>query len=617
MAIYQWMQNEQGSQLLADGKLICTLPAKKDCTDTLENIGEGAWRWIRKCDHPVDQMRLLLQQAEKLTYWQVPSVNYNGNGWGSGAQYSGFGCDGENWTYAWHRVAIPACTYAEEGEWAVSLFGEEKGGMSCSIWEEDGCARQALLWPEVEGPKCLSKRCWRDPFQGTMEKTDTFTAILHVTPVSRKGFGYQKLMDFAWEYFKRPVKMEKSPEELVRLETAFNRTLYREKMDGLTGFSSALVWTAETAMFRRMETFQIGWVGQNASRACFFLERYLQTGDESLRDKAFKVLDSWVEHAKLPCGLMYVALIAPPDYLVSVDNHTIPMDLDACNLGTGATYFFKAYRLAKECGVDKPEYLKMATDLCDFALKTMKPSGELAKTWFTDGTVDNPHGSVAAFYTLSLFDAYETTGEEKYKEGALRSFKFYNDEFQKNGFTTAGALDSYCIDKESAAPLLRAALKAYHITGDKKYIDDAVDIAYYLNTWMWFYSIDFPEGSALKQLKYDSFGSTSVSAAHNALDPYGVSYVPEYLELAELTGNEMWREQARALWYNGIQCISDGTLVIDDHVFPAGGQVESWRHTRWCRTDMRYHVTSGHMVSWMGAFRMVALSLIKDWDQLR
>ena len=62
MAIYQWMQNEQGSQLLADGKLICTLPAEKDCTDTFENIGEGAWRWIRKCDHPVDQMRLLLQQ---------------------------------------------------------------------------------------------------------------------------------------------------------------------------------------------------------------------------------------------------------------------------------------------------------------------------------------------------------------------------------------------------------------------------------------------------------------------------------------------------------------------------------------------------------------------------
>ncbi|MBQ6804457.1 MAG: hypothetical protein IJP04_07365 [Clostridia bacterium] len=617
MALYQWRQNAQGSQLLADGRLICTLPAEINCTDTFENIGEGAWRWIRKCDQPVEKMRLLLQQAEKLTYWQVPSVNYNGNGWGSGAQYSGFGCDGENWTYAWHRVAIPACTYAEEGEWAVSLFGEEKGGMSCSIWEEDGCARQALLWPEVEGPKCLSKRCWRDPFQGTMDPCDTFVALVHVTPVSRKGRGYQKLLDFAWEYYKRPVKMEKSPEELVRLETAFNRTLYREKMDGLVGFSSALVWTAETAMFRRVETFQIGWVGQNASRACFFLERYLQTGDESMRDKGIKVLDSWVKHAKLPSGLMYVALIAPPDDLVSVDNHTIPMDLDACNLGTAATYFFKAYRLAKECGLDKPEYLKMGADLCDFALKTMKPSGELAKTWFIDGTVDNPHGSVAAFYTLSLFDAYETTGEEKYKEGALRSFNFYNDEFQKNGFTTAGALDSYCIDKESAAPLLRAALKAYHITGDKKYIDDAVDIAYYLNTWMWFYSIDFPEGSALKQLNYDSFGSTSVSAAHNALDPYGVYYVPEYLELAELTGNEMWREQARALWYNGIQCISDGTLVIDDHVFPAGGQVESWRHTRWCRTDMRYHVTSGHMVSWMGAFRMVALSLIKDWDQLR
>jgi len=267
--------------------------------------------------------------------------------------------------------------------------------------------------------------------------------------------------------------------------------------------------------------------------------------------------------------------------------------------------------------VPRPIYREKALGLCDFALKTMKPSGQLAKTWFIDGTVDNPNGSVAVFYVVPLFVAWQETGDEKYLEGALRSFNFYNDQFQKNGFTTAGALDSYCIDKESAAPLLRAALMAYHATGDRKYVDDAVDIAYYLNTWFWYYSIDFPKDSVLKELHYDTFGATSVSAAHNALDPYGVYWVPEYLELAELTGNSMWREMARALWYNGTQLISDGTLTIEGRVRPAGGQDESVRHTRWGRTDMRFHVTSWNLCNWMGAFRMVALDMIQDWDQLR
>jgi hypothetical protein len=148
-------------------------------------------------------------------------------------------------------------------------------------------------------------------------------------------------------------------------------------------------------------------------------------------------------------------------------------------------------------------------------------------------------------------------------------------------------------------------------------VDDAVDIAYYLNTWFWYHSIDFPENSVLKKLHYDTFGATSVSAAHNALDPYGLYYVPEYLELAELTGNPMWREMARAMWYNGIQLISDGTLTIEGRVRPAGGQDESCRHTRWGRTDMRYFVPAEWFTSWQGVFRQVALEMLDNWDVLR
>ena len=143
--------------------------------------------------------------------------------------------------------------------------------------------------------------------------------------------------------------------------------------------------------------------------------------------------------------------------------------LDACNLGTAATYFFKAEALTRQCGLVRPEYRRVAMGLCDFAVKAQTPRGEFAKSWFIDGSIDSPHGTIGSFFIPPLLDAYTLTGEETYKQAALKAFDFYYDEFMTGWFTTAGALDSFCIDKESAAPLIRSALRCYHATQDLKY----------------------------------------------------------------------------------------------------------------------------------------------------
>ena len=613
----QWEKNGCKTELKADGCVLLAIPTMPGCSDSFEALGEGEWKWTRTCDTPVTQMKLTLEQANPVTYWQVPAVNYNGNGWGSGAQYSGFGCDGEPWTYAWHRVAVPACTIAEQEGFVVGLFGEEKGGMSCSIWEQEGRVCQALLWPEVEGPKVLSKRFWMDRFQGTMEPCDSFTALLCVKAVERPGWGYQQVLDFAWRYFDRSVQMKWQPEQLHKLNNTFFRILWHKRPDGLVGFSKALHWDEPSCQFIRKETLEAGWVGQNISVSCAMLRQYLRTGEKDLLEKAIAVLDSWEKHARLPNGLFYVKLMAPPDHLDSADNGDIPLELDAVGLGAGAQYMMQAGVLAEKAGVPRPEYAEMGLALCDFLLKAQKPNGAFAKSYFLDGTVDKAEGGVGACLILPLFEAWKLTGKRAYLDAALRAFQFYNHEFQASGVTTAGALDSNCIDKESAAPLIRSAIMAFDATGDREYVRWAEDIAYYLSTWQWHYSTQFPEGTVLKEIGYDTYGGTSVSAAHNAQDNYGLYFVPEFLRLAELTGKDIWRSRARALWYNSTQRISDGTMVIDGRVRPAGSQDESCRHTRWGRTDMRFFVTSGNVHPWSGAFMEVALELVKEQEALR
>ena len=234
-----------------------------------------------------------------------------------------------------------------------------------------------------------------------------------------------------------------------------------------------------------------------------------------------------------------------------------------------------------------------------------------------DGSIESPHGSVGAFIILPLFDAYERTGDKKYLDSALRGLNFYLNDFNKGGYTTAGALDSNCIDKESAAPMIRAAIRAYELTKEQVYLDNAIELGYYLATWQYHYTVDFPEGALAKEMGFDTYGSTAVSAAHNALDHYGLYWVPEYLKLAELTGNDIWRQRARALWYNGTQLISDGTLTVKGRVRPAGGQDESFRHTRWGRIDNRYFVPCEWLTAWQGTFRYYTLATMKDWDVLR
>lgn len=607
-----------GWQIVMEGKTVLTIDVPAGCTDSFVPLGDNAFRWTRKCETPVDRMKLTLKAGYMPRYFQIPSVNYNGNGWGSGAQYSGYCCGDEPWSYAWHRVAIPACTYSESEDFAVALFGEEKGGMSCSIYPQENGLIQELIWPEVEAPKVLSKRCWEDPYYGTMEPTDTFTGILMVMKAGKKRERMRDLLDFSWKYFYRDVKMCYTPERVKELDLLYIRSMWQQRFNGLVGFLNGVNWDEEMCAWKKYPiAFEIGWCGQNGAQSCAMLDQYLENGDKDALHKAISTLDSWDENAFLPNGLMYVKLQAKPDHLDSIMNGTIPTVLDTCNLGTAATYFFRAYDLCKQAGVDRPNYEKRAFGLCDFFARAQCPNGEFAKSYFVDGSIDSAHGSVACFVIPPLFEAYRRTGDRKYLDTALKGLDFYLGEFHKGGCTTAGALDSNCIDKESGAPLLRAVMLAYEITGEQKYLDDAVDVAYYLASWQWHYTIDYSKDTLLGQLNVDTYGSTAVSAAHNALDHYGIYYIPEYLKLAELTGNDIWRQRARAIWYNGIQMISDGTLLVRGRVRPAGSQDESFRHTRWGRTDRKLYLPCEWCTVWQGTFRHAVLQELKDWTVLR
>ncbi len=643
-------QNEQFVITCGERVLAYILPAE-GAADSFEKLEEGVWIWRRRTDVPADHMRMELLFAGRPVFTMIPAVSYNGNGQGNFPEYVGDRDeDGTPWSFASHRTTIPACTYSENAYGSVALMSLPNDNTACSLCAVEGGELHAVIFPEEEKPRTLQRHFWNPAFQGTMEPRRDFTAIIHAAPSDGTRFRYHTLLDAAWRLFAHPVKPPKSAEELYRLSIAFSRYLYQKEPDGFAGFSTGAEWHRNGCAYQKhLHRYELGWVGQNASLAAAFLYDHLKTGDRAHLEMGLETDDAWIRFGTVREGLLASRIDRGRErFILDPDTPPDPMDWgedtleglynrlrriregklrlqlgkdggvairhDACNLGTGAEGYFEAYDLLKRAGIDKPEYLRTALDVCGFALAHQYEDGSFAKSWDEDGNVTAKNGTVGCFLILPLLTAYRKTGEDKYLVSARRAFDFYYGGLIRDGFTTAGALDTYSIDKESSSPLLRSALRLYEVTGDKAFVTAAERIAWYLCTWMMHFTVKYPADCLISQLGFDTFGATSVSTPHQALDQYALRDVLSFLKLCEITGFVQWRERAAALWCGACQGISDGTLYINRRLRPAGSQDEAVFHTRWGRQVSPAFGLSQWLPAWPCAFRLEALRWHPDWS---
>lgn len=603
---------------LTDGKtVLLTIPARADAVDSFEKIEDGAYKWTRKLNAPTDKMQLTFDTAHAPLYTVVPAVNYNGNGWGDSEEYVGDSFEGTPWTYEWHRVMIPACTYTEmDNDYAVAMMAVQDDTPSCSMYKtESGMERHALIWPEQAGPKMLGRHEWKEAYMGTMEPRDTFEAILVAFPVETRRHQIRSLLDFGWRFYGHKLPAPMQPEDMWRYSIAFMKSLWTLEKDGFVAFNRGLQWYKSTCFYAKRDQikYELGWVGQSASASNTLLYEYLRTGDKDAYEKASMCLDAWPKYTKLEGveGLVQIKFDGAP-----VDQ-TRDIPIDACNLGQGATQYFLAADLMEKCGTPRPEYIDYAMGMVNFVVSHQKESGEFAKSWNKDGSVRQQNGTIGAFLIPPVLEAYKRTGDAKYRDSAVRAFDCYCKELSDNGFTTAGALDTYCIDKESASPLLEAALALYDVTKDEKYVACAEDVAWYISTWMMHYTAKYPADTTLAKIGYDTLGITAVSTAHNAVDQYCLRDVRSFLKLYDITGKKQWQERGTALWCAASQLISDGTLCIRGKVRPAGSQDEAVFQTRWGRPTLPPFNPSEWLVMWPCAFRMETLRATEDWSVFR
>lgn len=605
------------------------------CSEAVEDKGRGLFLLTRTYTNETNESRSVKLILEVVTeyepeHYMIPCVSYNGNYWGEGKEPKGMLAEnGEPWIHSYDRTPIPSCSLTETREIAFSLFadGSTPESLISSVSlrpAEGGRISHRIYWPVTEAPFTYYEN---DKYNERLDTTLTFApgqsvtvgAYLLFSVPKWENYGITETLDRALELFPFRHELCRSTDEIWKLGIDYSKFLLREHRGKLLFSTGCVPYNDGLKMAQH---YEVGWCGMNIMNSRMQILEYLRTGEKKLLMTALAVCDNWVEKQS-DSGLVlahyewytegknwnYKPRDLTKSWASNVDyvNGWLP---ETCNTGWAADEMLKVWKLLHDNGIEKPEYRVFGEKILNFFCDHYSPEYAFGKAWHFDGTCEEPSGTIGAFVTMALCDGYRITGEKRYLDFAIRSLDFYMKRDLANFVCTAGAIDCTCVDKETAGPIIIAALDLYDITKEARFLEYAVQASYYFASWMYIYDVNYGKEAEFTQYGYFTAGSTYVSVQHPALDQWGELMCCEWLRLADYTGDERWRTRAKMMWYNAVQCIADEkNRVYHGKSRPIGSQNEAFYHARWGHRkncNERGHLNDW-LVSWVNVFRLNVL----------
>ncbi len=591
--------------------------------DTLTRRTEGLYvleRTVTNTDRSIRTFKLIteLETSFCVSKYNIPCVNYSGNERSHGKEQRGTELDGELWIYAYDRIGIPSCTIAENDGTVTSLFASEESEdslrSSCAMRMLDG-GRMAhrIYYPVTEAPYTYSDHdvmSARYDEYITLRPRESFTVSSYIyagTP-RWKNYGTASVLDAALDLYDNLHPTSLSPELVRETSLAWSQFLMTD-VKGAKMFRNVFRHCPDSdGLYTPYPVYEAGWSGQCMQQARMFILEYKRTGEQHYLDDGLSCLDAWVE-TQTECGLF------PSNYIRHITGQYLPCDV--CNYSWGAIESVRAYKLLQSIGIERPRYVEFARRILDFLISQYTDEGGFGLSYTVFGEKKQDGGSIGGFVCMALVEFYKLTGEEKYLDMAVRSYDMYFTRDLDDFICTAGAIDCVCIDKETAYPFIYTALELYEITGEDIYLERAQKSAYYFFSWAFHYDALYPDDSDFAKYGYYTSGGTAVSTQHHGIDPWGEIAVPDFVKIANYTGDDRWKKRAKMMWNNAILCITtnrDGEYVLG-HKRPFGAQSEAFFGCRWTRyrpdCEERGHLND-MFVGWVSAYRLSALERIAE-----
>ena len=203
-----------------------------------------------------------------------------------------------------------------------------------------------------------------------------------------------------------------------------------------------------------------------------------------------------------------------------------------------AVGLLRADALAIKCGKPMPQSRERALEICQYILGEQYPDG----VWNKEGH----------YYLPAMLSAYDATKDNAYLQAAQKGYEPFMATLRGNDANWWWG----AVDRDSAFPLLQAALRLYKHTGEDSFLQDAVLASSFLSTWLWHSDVTWPVKGGQTGLGYHTFGLSRPSADCPQFDIEACRWVPEWMELAKLTGDRQWQEKAEAVWSSSAQIAS-------------------------------------------------------------
>lgn len=324
---------------------------------------------------------------------------------------------------------------------------------------------------------------------------------------------------------------------------------YWMKSEGAPGFPFS-VWTQSGEVNER--SYDMGFVGMQTACA-YYLYRYgVEKENDTYRIKGEQILDFWARRSPIANGMPRIWYdIAPWN---SFRNYN-----DLRNMQGGMEAMIEAWVVAERYRPgSKPQWLKFCRGAADWMISQQAADGSLAKAYDNNGNVVDNGKYLTSNIIRFLVQMYCVTLDERYKSAAVKAGEFCLDVIHTPYKYIGSVIDNpYVKDRESGQKMLEACLALYDITQQQRWLDAAVQAAYYTATYMYAWNIPAQPGiKAPWPSTKNTAGITIIATGHSGAD-CGLSYNSfEYLRLYVLTGDEYLLKIARLLAYNTKQTMN-------------------------------------------------------------
>ena len=541
-----------------------------------------------------------IEREGVLNYYMIPCMIYNGNEFGNVIEPKTMRYEGKPWIFSSDRVGLAGCSISETTDKSVAFFSKNNGNeCSCSVFDDGEKTVHRIYFSHIEYPVRYSKKSvFSDPIINTVllkkdEKVE-YVCYKYEYNKTKDYYGFNKLFDFANTSYATIRKPRYKTQDLKEWNKDIQIKLKEDKDFGVLfniGFlpdgehktgSDTCEWK-----WRKGTKYEAGWCGQNLSIAELFLRYYKETNDEFFKDTAIKVLDTWFlrQHDNGLVSALYDREFCDSE------------KIDTCNEGWIVHETLACCSILKELGVNVEKYENGVKRICEFFVNNT--NGGFPQILNGDGSVAVKDGAAGAMLVYAFTTAYEYFGDERYLARCKQAFEHYWNSYLKFAVSPGGALDTYCVDKESCHPFVSATIKLYKLTKDTDYLSKAEDLAHYLMSWAFYHDIEFDKDSDCAKIGLKTTGATSVSASHHHLDAYGAVYVADMLELFALTGNKAYENHAKILWNFVVEYVSDGSLTLHGMQRWKGMQNEGVFNCSWGMANSK---NKGELNDWMVAW---------------